>query len=431
MRILMFGWEFPPYISGGLGTACLGITSALRKLGHEITFVLPGIGGGKKEPHVKLVSASEISFYETNSRTEQLSKLSKTQNSLNIKVIDSLLISYTDEYQYRKLLAETHSKQPLGVAEKGEVPGNYGPSLLAEVLRYAGAAEIIAYKEKFDIIHGHDWTSVFACLQAKKTRGKPYVYHVHALEFDRSGENINRTIYGIEKYGMETADHIIAVSQYTRESIVSRYGISPEKITVVHNAVSGRKNGTMQRMGENGNRKIVLFLGRITFQKGPNYFVEAARLVLKSLPEVTFVMAGTGDMMSSMMGRIAELRIGENFRFTGFLRGAEVERIYASSDLYVMPSVSEPFGIAPLEAVLHNVPVIISRQSGVSEVLHHVLKVDFWNARELASKIITLLRYPFIGHEMSKHAREELRTIKWEYAAEKILSIYRQVSEVS
>ena len=423
MRILMFGWEFPPHISGGLGTACFGITKALKELGNEIIFVLPRIRGEKGGTHVELVSASGIPFYEASPLYEAL------QDSLNIRAIDSPLLSYMGEDQYHKLLAKAYGKRFSYAAEKGELSGDYGPNLLTEVLRYGRVAETIARKESFDIIHGHDWTSVFACLHAQRTSGKPYIYHVHALEFDRSGENINRTIYDIEKYGMETADHIIAVSHYTKDSVVNRYGISPEKITVVHNAVSRGESEAVRRTEKNGDGKIVLFLGRITFQKGPDYFVEAARLVLESIPEVTFVMAGTGDMMPRMMEKVAELQIGRNFRFTGFLRGADVERMYAMSDLYVMPSVSEPFGISPLEAMLYDVPVIISKQSGVSEILHHALKVDFWDVRELAGKMIALLMHPSIGDEMSERAREELKMIKWEHAAEKIISVYRQVLE--
>ena len=208
MRILMFGWEFPPYISGGLGTACFGITKALKELGNEIIFVLPRIRGEKKETYVELVSASEIPFSEASPLYEAL------QDSLNIRAIDSLLLPYTGEDQYRELLAKAHGEQISAAAEKVELSGDYGPNLLAEVIRYGRAAETIARKESFDIIHGHDWTSVFACVHAQMASGKPYIYHVHALEFDRNGENINRIVYDIEKYGMETADHIIAVSHY-------------------------------------------------------------------------------------------------------------------------------------------------------------------------------------------------------------------------
>lgn len=421
MRILMFGWEFPPYISGGLGTACFGITKALKELGNEIIFVLPRIRGEKEGTHVELISASGIPFYEAGSLYEAW------QGGLDIRAVNFLLFPYIGEDQYRRLLAGAHSERFSGVAGGVEFSGDYGPNLLAEVLRYGRAAESIARRESFDIIHGHDWTSVFACVHARRVSGKPYIYHVHALEFDRSGESINRTVYDIEKYGMEMADHVIAVSHYTKDSIVSRYGISPEKITVVHNAVSRGESEAGGRWRGEKDGKVVLFLGRITFQKGPDYFVEAARLVLGSIPDVTFVMAGMGDMMPRMMERVAELQMGRNFRFPGFLRGADVERMYAMSDLYVMPSVSEPFGISPLEAMLYDVPVIISRQSGVSEILHHILKVDFWDVRELAGKMIALLMHPSIGDEMSERAREELKMIKWEYAAEKILSVYHRV----
>jgi glycosyltransferase involved in cell wall biosynthesis len=428
MRILMFGWEFPPYISGGLGTACFGITKALRKLDNEIIFVLPRIKGKKEGTFVELVSASEIPL-GADFRSDPALLHEAWQNSLNIRAIDSLILPYIDEDRYRILLAKAYGKRFSDAAENGGLSGDYGPNLLSEVLRYGKAAETIAREESFEIIHGHDWTSVFACVRAQRISGKPYIYHAHALEFDRSGENINRTVYDIEKYGMETADHIIAVSHYTKDSIINRYGILPEKITVVHNAVSRAESEASRRSKCVKDEKIVLFLGRITFQKGPDYFVEAARLVLESIPGVTFVMAGTGDMMPRMIERVAELGIGKNVRFTGFLRGADVERMYAMSDLYVMPSVSEPFGISPLEAMLYDVPVIISRQSGVSEILHHALKVDFWDVRELAGKMIALLIHSSIGDEMSERAREELKTIKWEHAAEKLISVYRRLSQ--
>jgi glycogen synthase len=421
MRILMFGWEFPPYISGGLGTACFGITKALKEQGSEIIFVLPRIKGKKEESHVELISASAPPFSSANSSYDTL------LNGLHIRAIESPLIPYIGEDQYLKTIRDIYGERDPGAAGSGELSGDYGPNLFAEVLRYGRAARIIARQGSFDVIHGHDWTSVFACAFAKQVSGKPYVYHAHALEFDRSGENINRAVYDIEKFGMEAADHVIAVSHYTKESIVNRYGIPPEKITVVHNAVSRGEGRLERRLEKNNEGKIVLFLGRITFQKGPDYFVDAARIVLEHIPDVTFVMAGAGDMMPMMMDRVAELQMWRNFRFTGFLRGADVEQMFAMSDLYVMPSVSEPFGISPLEAMLYDVPVIISKQSGVSEILHHALTVDFWDVRELAGKMIALLKYPSIGGEMSEQARQELKMIKWERAAEKILSVYLRV----
>ncbi|MDP2725475.1 MAG: glycosyltransferase family 4 protein [Syntrophales bacterium] len=429
MRILMFGWEFPPYISGGLGTACFGITKGLTEQGNEVIFVLPTIKDKEVDVHVKLLSVSEVPFSAPDIVNNFMNV--EWKNHLEIRALNSSLRPYMNDEQYHTFLTNIYGKETSEAPIYLKLSGDYGPNLLAEVVRFGRAARSIAEEENFDIIHGHDWTSVFACVNAKMTSGRPYIYHAHALEFDRSGENINRIVYDIEKYGMEIADHVIAVSYYTKNNIINRYGIAPEKITVVHNAVSRSESEILLPSEKDRDEKIVLFLGRVTFQKGPDYFVEAAHLVLKNIPGVHFVMAGAGDMMPKMMERVAELQMGDKFRFTGFLRGEDVERMYAMSDLYVMPSVSEPFGISPLEAMLYDVPVIISKQSGVSEILHHALKVDFWNVRELADKMIALLRHPSIGDEMSERAREELKKIRWEYAAEKIVTVYRQVLKSS
>ncbi len=415
MRILMFGWEFPPHISGGLGTACYGITEGLIGLGNEVIFVLPRVKDERRGGRLMLLSASQA--FLSGEEDEAFG------HNLKTREFSSPLRPYINEGQYQALLARYCSTD---FRSKLAMSGDYGPNLLAEVWRYGRAADSIVKGEKFDIIHGHDWTSVIASVRAKRISGRPLIYHAHALEYDRSGENINRAVYDMEKYGMEAADHVLAVSHYTKESIIKRYGIAPEKITVVHNAVSRSESSLRVGSKKDEDEKLVLFLGRITFQKGPDYFVEAAALVLKAMPAALFVMAGAGDMMPRMIERVAELEIGAHFHFPGFLRGEEVERMYAMSDLYVMPSVSEPFGISPLEAMLYDVPVIISRQSGVSEILHHALKVDFWDVKELANKMIALLKYPSLGDEMSKQAREELKNIRWTNTAGKILSVYRQ-----
>jgi glycogen(starch) synthase len=419
LRVLMFGWEFPPLISGGLGSACFGITRGLTELGLEVIFVLPRIKDKIADGQVKFLSAEDLPFFDW----AEAASFGAVWENLHLKTVDSALRPYMNEKQYQSLLTKIHHQRDSHFA----MSGSYGPNLLAEIWRYGKVAEGIAQKEKFDIIHGHDWTSVLACVRAQRISGKPYVYHAHALEFDRSGENINPIVYDMEKYGMERADQVIAVSHYTKENIVRLYGLQPEKVTVVHNAVSRSESAVRARTKNKNGRKMVLYLGRITFQKGPDYFVDAASLVLKSMTGVQFVMAGAGDMMSQMIEKVAGLQMGSHFHFTGFLQGQDVERIFALSDLYVMPSVSEPFGISPLEAMLYDVPVIISKQSGVAEILHHALKVDFWNVRELADKMIALLRHPSLADEMSTRAREELKNIKWEQAAEKIRAVYQQV----
>jgi glycogen(starch) synthase len=423
----MFGWEFPPHVSGGLGTACFGMTKALTGLGHEVIFVVPRLKSKNDPSHVALVSASEVPV------PVQYVMERDVFHGLDFRIIHSTLKPYLNEHQYATMpesqdfIHATWEKDRK--EEKSyrlfEISEHYGPNLIAEVLRYGKVAGIIAENKTFDVIHAHDWMTIFAGLHARKISGKPLILHIHALEFDRSGDHINQEIYDIERYGMSSADHIIAVSHYTKNTIVNRYGIHPEKITVVHNAVSRAEAGAAYKVERNIDKKIVLFLGRITFQKGPDYFVEAAARVLKEIPDVTFVMAGAGDMMPRMMKRVAQLRIGKNFHFTGFLQGAEVEQIFTMSDLYVMPSVSEPFGISPLEAMVYDVPVIISRQSGVSEILRHALKIDFWDVKEMANKIIAILKYPALSAEIVERSREEIKNIRWEIAAEKMVTVYQ------
>lgn len=429
MKILMFGWEFPPHISGGLGTACFGLTKALVGLGHEISFVIPRMLGDTGSAHVQLLSASGIPVRKQSMETIKIFK------GLDIRLINSTLRPYLGKSQYdngmrRKALnlpGYEKGRSEAHASEVFDISPHYGPNLIAEVIRYAKVAGSISQSSSFDVIHAHDWMTVLAGLYAKEKSGKPLVLHIHSLEFDRSGERIDQNIYYVERFGMAAADHVVTVSHYTKKMIVHRYGIPADKISVVHNAVSRTEAGTLYHVEKNPDKKIILFLGRITFQKGPDYFVEAAAKVLKKIPEVTFVMAGAGDMMPHMIERVAELGIGKNFHFTGFLQGTEVEQIFTMSDLYIMPSVSEPFGISPLEAMIYDVPVIISRQSGVAEILHHALKVDFWDVNEIANKIIAILKYPNLVAEIVEKSREELRNVRWETAAEKIVEVYHRV----
>ena len=417
MRILMFGWEFPPRMSGGLGTACFGMTAALAGLGHRITFVLPQPGEASAAPFLDIVSASGRSLADQ----EKVEPAPMERPA--IRPAPSLLSPYLNGESYRALYLSEGKRFP----ERAVV---YSPDLIAEVKRYGRAGGVIAAETSFDIIHAHDWMTVPAALNARRISGKPLILHIHSLEYDRSGESVNPEILAIEREGLDRADRIIAVSHRTRRMIEELYGIDPGKIAVVYNAATRAEADRIYRAERRGmprEDKMVLYLGRITFQKGPDYFVEAAALVLKALPEARFVMAGSGDMMRQMIELVGARGIGNRFHFTGFLQGEEIERIFSLSDLYVMPSVSEPFGISPLEAMLYDVPVIISRQSGVAEILKHALKVDFWDVRDIASKIIAVLKYPALAGEMTQKAQEELRKIRWETAAERIAEIYRHV----
>ena len=437
MRVLMFGWEFPPYISGGLGTACYGMTHALAHLGVEVIFVLPHVEDAATD-FLKLESASGTLI--TQEMQERMAWAGQEIWRSNIRYlqVDSPLMPYLTPESYREALKNLSSESTPGgevVRTTGghaftwKLKGGYGPELMTEVYRYGRLGGAIALREDFDVIHAHDWMTYPAGIFAKALTGKPLVVHIHATEYDRSGENINEVVAGIERAGLLAADVVVAVSQLTRNVVIQRYGVPPEKVKVVYNAVERRDVAKRYEIPPRiRHEKRVLFLGRITFQKGPEYFMEAARLVLEKIPNVRFFMAGSGDMLPRLVRRAGQLRIGSRFHFAGFLRGEQVDRMFALSDLYVMPSVSEPFGITPLEAMLYDVPVLLSRQSGVSEVLEHALKADFWDTRDMADKICAVLRYPSLAEDLVKNCREEMKSIRWGNAAEQLLQIYRNVT---
>jgi len=424
MRVLMFGWEFPPYISGGLGTACLGLTKGLASFGTEILFVLPRLDSNEEGRHLTLMGANQVRARVT------VSEILELQDRVSVLEVLSPLRPYLTEREYRSLLEkdERISIQDILGELQNDFAGGYGDNLMAEIIRYSLVGAHLAAHEEFDIIHAHDWMTAPAGIEAKRVSGKPLVVHAHALEFDRSGEHINQQVYDIERAGFEAADRIVAVSHYTKDTIIKRYAIDPDKITVVHNAVSKERRIGQMRIEKPFKEKLVLFLGRITFQKGPDYFVEAASRVLKKNPDVRFAMAGFGDMFPRMVERMAELRMADKFHFLGFVRGADVERIYAMSDLYVMPSVSEPFGITPLEAIVYDVPSIVSKQSGVAEILDDAVKVDFWDVDRLADEILDILGNEKRADRLIKSGRETLKKIQWEQAAEKLLAVYRELA---
>jgi glycosyltransferase involved in cell wall biosynthesis len=300
--------------------------------------------------------------------------------------------------------------------------------MYAEVHRYASIAAQLAARESFDVVHAHDWMTYPAGIAVSALSGKPLVVHVHSTEFDRSGEHVNQMIYDIEQRGMAAADKVIAVSHFTRNIVIGRYGISGEKVEVVHNGVerNGPGNSFSAHTGIEKDERIVLFLGRITMQKGPEYFLAAAKKVLEVMDNVKFVMAGSGDLMHRAVEMAADLGIGHKVLFTGFLRGDDVRKIYGMADLFVMPSVSEPFGLVPLEALDNDVPVIISKQSGVSEVLTHALKVDFWDVNEIANKIVAVLKYPPLQMTLRDYGNFEVRRLSWQDGARKCARIYEE-----
>ncbi|MBC8378682.1 MAG: glycosyltransferase family 4 protein [Planctomycetes bacterium] len=361
-----------------------------------------------------------------------MSKFRELKN-VAFRTISSPLQPYSTPDAYQRRIEEALLQKQKNSRSAGQLVGgvDYSGDMYAEVHRYAAIAAELAENERFDVVHAHDWMTYPAGIAVAAISGKPLVVHVHSTEFDRSGENVNQMIYDIEKRGMHAATKIIAVSYLTRNIIMSRYGILGEKVEVVYNGVEQNGNNRMAigKVGIRSDEKIVLFLGRITMQKGPEYFLMAARKVLEEVDNVKFVMAGTGDMMHRVIEMAAQMGIGHKVLFTGFLHGEDVQKVYQMADMYVMPSVSEPFGIAPLEALNYDVPVLISKQSGVAEVLTHVLKVDFWDVNEMANKIIAVLKYPPLQLTLREHGNFEVRRLRWSGAAEKCLRIYQEIMQ--
>ncbi|MFT3684323.1 MAG: glycosyltransferase [Phycisphaerales bacterium] len=493
MRIVMLGWEFPPYISGGLGTACEGLTRALDKQGHKVLFILPRpVTGAKVAPsHVTLrapggpagpaadmgaaggwgaegvgsggatvtgveagggggAGTSETSPF-ANTRLVGLpagfaspyssggvagAPVGKVRRSpdgspltdgLTREEAAALGLPYAEDHAHHD---HGHAPPPAhaeaGVGKTG-AGAMYRGDLIAEAERYARLVVALTRSESFDVIHAHDWLTYPAGIALARASGKPLVVHVHSTEFDRAGDHgVNQRVYDIERRGMMSAIRVLAVSELTRSICTRRYGVPAEKIDVVYNGISDSRLQPGPADSIRSKDKIVLFLGRITMQKGPEYFISAAKRVLEKVPDAKFIMAGAGDMEVRMIELAAELGIGHRVLFTGFLRGGDVDRIYRMADCYVMPSVSEPFGLAPLEAMRADVPVIISKQSGVSEVLTHALKVDFWDTDEIANKIVAVLRYPPLGQTLREHGSFELRKLTWDGAAEACVQSYQR-----
>jgi glycosyltransferase involved in cell wall biosynthesis len=428
MRVLMFGWEFPPHISGGLGTASYGLTKGMATLDNlEVIFVVPKAWGDEDQSMVKVVGANQVSvayrkiFYRG------------FRKALEKIEVSSRIVPYVDPEDFWKVTRSEVSEHNLVIQTNNrgtiDFSGKYGSSLMDEIYKYSIVASVIAEENDFDIIHAHDWLAYPAGIAAMKVSGKPLVIHVHATDFDRSGGSVNPDVYRIEKDGMDAASKIITVSNLTRDIVINKYNIDPEKVETVYNAVEPVEIPESSLIRKGIDEKIVTFLGRITMQKGPEYFIEAAYKVLQVMSNVRFVMAGSGDMMEKMMRRAAYLNITDRFHFTGFLKGSDVFTMLDMSDVYIMPSVSEPFGISPLEAMQSNVPVIISKQSGVAEILTHAVKTDFWDIDAMADAIYGILNYPPLADTIIKNGKEEVIKLKWDNSARHVKDIYSRVIE--
>ena len=416
MKALMFGWEFPPHILGGLGTASSGLTKGMHNCGNmDITFVIPKPWGDEERDFANIIGACNTPV---------------AWRDVNWDYVENRLGKFMDPQLYfdmrNKIYADFNYMylNDLGCID---FSGRYPDNLIEEINNYSIVAGVIARTIDCDVIHSHDWLTYPAGIHAKNVTGKPLVIHVHATDFDRSRGNVNPTVFGIEKDGMTHADHIITVSNLTRQTVIDKYGIDPAKVTTVHNAVIPLSDDLLSIPKPDNKEKVVTFLGRITMQKGPEYFVEAAVKVLQKCHNVRFVMAGSGDMMDQMIALAAKRGIADRFHFTGFLRGRQVYEMLKASDVYIMPSVSEPFGISPLEAMQMGVPSIISKQSGCAEILNNVIKTDYWDIDAMADAIHSIISYPAMYESLKNEGLEEMKGITWEKAGQKVIDIYNQV----
>ena len=430
MKVLMFGWEFPPHISGGLGTACYGLTKGLTQLKDvEVTFVVPKAWGDEDRSNITLLGADQIPFIH------QQIQFADARSKVEYYMLQSSLIPYLGTSEFDKLKSEISSaeKQLIELTPEGTFvfSGDYGQNLFQEIANYAIIAGKLAREINFDVIHVHDWMCFQAGMAAKRISGKPLVVHVHSTEFDRSGNSVNPAICAIEKDGLDAADKIITVSNFTRSVVVEKYNINPEKVITVYNAVEPARSGDTKASREYTNDKVVSFLGRITMQKGPEYFVGAASLVLQKMQNVRFVMAGKGDLLNEMKQKVSALDISSYFHFPGFVDESEIAELFQISDVFVMPSVSEPFGIVTLEAMQAGVPVVISKQSGVSEVVQNAIKVDYWDIQAMADAIYTLLINQEYGIRLGEKGKKEADKLIWKNVASEVNKIYLKLLEVN
>jgi glycosyltransferase involved in cell wall biosynthesis len=419
----MFGWEFPPNISGGLGTACYGIVKGLSEYNDiHISFVIPKSQGNEpSSENLQLISADKVLLGE-----KEVAEINWENISL-IQIKSELSPYITPETFSEKMLA----KQSAIVNKAGgytfPFSGKYGPNLFEEIGNYAAVAKIIAKESDFDLIHAHDWLTFPAAVTAKKMSGKPLIVHIHSTDFDRSGGAINPDIYAIEKNGMDEADQVIVVSNKIKDRLAIQYHVDPAKVTTVYNGIDPGAMHLLQKPTR--KERLVTFLGRITIQKGPEYFVDVARMVIKRMKNVHFAMAGNGELRDKILELTVRYGISDKFHFTGFLNGRDVDKMLSKSDLCIMPSVSEPFGIVPLEAMQARVPVIVSLQSGVSEIVHSVIKTDFWDVHAMADAVHGILKYRKLSRTLAAEGKDEVGNFNWGKSATQIRQVYFKTLE--
>jgi glycosyltransferase involved in cell wall biosynthesis len=415
VRVLMFGWEFPPMINGGIGTACYGLTRHLALKDVAITFVLPKVSMRMHHYFLNIIDGDQ--FIDTD-KIEKQATIEETYNHLEECIEhESLLAPYESEKRYEEIyrsLEENRSK--------------YRPLLFDEVTRYAKLGSLLGKEKSFDVIHAHDWMSFDAAIKAKEVSGKPLITHFHTTEYDRRGKAIDLRVFNIEKNAMERSDRIIVVSKLMKVQIVERYSVSPEKIEVIYNAVEkGETIDFDKRITHFHNKKVIFFLGRITSQKGPEIFLEAAETVKKSVKDAVFVMAGDGDLAGQVQQKCFQKGMSECFFFPGHLRSAEKEKLLAVSDVYVLSSLAEPFGITLTEVMQYDIPIVMTEGLGAHEVAPDSLEFKFGDSEDLAQKIKLLLENPEVVDQVTCNYGKQLDRLDWNVTAMKVIQIYKQL----
>jgi glycosyltransferase involved in cell wall biosynthesis len=388
----MLGWELPPHNSGGLGTACYELCKGLAKNNVDIEFILPY----KAEHNIDFMTVTAAI-------------------PIGVNDIQRLGIAY-DSCKY---ILDSGSEAWLNIVDQH--------------LLYERAVLELAKTRQFDIVHAHDWLTFRAALRLKERFGCPIILHVHSVESDRAGDKPgNPLIHEIEDTALHLADRVIAVSEHTKKVMMRDYGLPPEAIEVVHNSLNVNElvpldNENVYRylkvMKEKGYR-VVTSVGRLTIQKGLPNLLDAIRKVVDKVPKTLVLIVGSGDQMYELMEKSAELGIGANILFTDFQRGKNWRDAYAIGDLFVLPSITEPFGLTPLESIGYGTPALISKQSGVSEVLNNVLKVDYWDIDEMANQIASVLMNDPLRDELEVNSYRELEKMSWQQATDKMIGIY-------
>ncbi len=422
----MLGWEFPPFFSGGLGVATFGMVKALSPK-VDIKLIIPNSSGNISLSNVNIIGLNTVSAQELNLERLQFNFSNYTSEVQNVSLTVSPYHYLNEEIIKNKFdefdsltTKEKKAEKIRGIFSKEDV---YGSDIMYKIYLYAQIVSQLTSDGEFDLIHAHDWITFPAGIELKKTTNKPLILHVHSLETDRAGEATRNEIYWLEKKAMTIADRIFSVSQFTKDQIIKHYGIDAAKIYVVHNGIDPANK---PRSHHQLRDKLIVFLGRITHQKGPEFLLETAEKVSRVYPRVKFVVAGTGDQFAHILETSAYKKMGNKFIFAGFLTKAKVEELLTMADVYFMPSVSEPFGLTALEAAQHHVPTVLSSQSGAAEVMKSSLKADFWDTDKYANYIYALLKYNVLNQELCESANNELNSLTWDHTAEKISNVYQQ-----